>query len=308
MRIGSGAYPREHQGVVHDTDDRVIDARQDLAVVEQEDVCDPAETPERLVVTHGDWLVAQIAARHNERATHGIEEEMMERCVGEHHAHPVEAGRHRPGDVVLAVLRQQYNRMLGRDQQSRFNRRHRGDEAHLLDGTDHDGQRLGVPVLALAKAPDSGVARCIAREVESADAADGDYPPRGQQTRGLANRCVAVFEWRPVASGKPHARATLVARDRLRVVASVRRGLVFGAACLAHGENGHRRALAVVGERIDDRVARAAIGTGDERVAISPPIRVAKLGLALRTDRDVRGNRPVAVGVGALRDAELVTA
>lgn len=58
--------------------------------------------------------------------------------------------------------------------------------------------------------------------------------------------------------------AAFEARVGLRVEAAVQRVAVLAGAALAHGEVLHRRALAIVGQLLDDSEARAAVRASDE--------------------------------------------
>ena len=53
---------------VDNAHDRVVVARQDRSVVEQERIGDGRQALQRLAVVSGDGLVGEVAARHHERA------------------------------------------------------------------------------------------------------------------------------------------------------------------------------------------------------------------------------------------------
>jgi hypothetical protein len=89
------------------------------------------------------------------------------------------------------------------------------------------------------------------------------------------------------------------------VEAAVERVVVLARAVLAHGEAAHGGERPVVGERLDDRVARPAVGAVDERVAVPAVGRVAHLAQAVVAHRQVGRDRGRDVaGVLALDDDE----
>ena len=186
--------------------------------------------------------------------------------------------------------------------------RHLADAARCLGVRHHDRERLADAALSLAKLGDCpGVAR-VAHQVKPAEPlhghnlpgaeqldrprdegirglarlSPGDAPAVGKRIRGHISRPTRreVLAWRRLAVGAPRqrkVRAAFEARVRLRVEAAVERVGIFGGATLAHGEILHGRARAIVGQRVDDREARPAIGTVDEGIAEAAVVRVEKL-------------------------------
>ena len=72
----------------------------------------------------------------------------------------------------------------------------------------------------------------------------------------------------------------------------------------AHREAGHRGRRPVVGEPGRDRVARAAVGTGDERVPVAAVGRVAQVGQAVVADGHVGGDERASGRLLRLADDE----
>ncbi len=90
---------------------------------------------------------------------------------------------------------------------------------------------------------------------------------------------------------------------RLGVEPAVDRVLVLASAVLAHRERPHRRALAVVRERLDDREPRPAVGAVDERVAEPAVVRVEQLRQAGVARGRVRRHHPHGSAVPRPRTA-----
>ncbi len=86
---------------------------------------------------------------------------------------------------------------------------------------------------------------------------------------------------------QPDPGAALRAGHRLSVVAAVQGVVVFCPAGVAEGEGGHRGVLAVIGQAVQDGVARAAVGAVDEGVAVTAVDRVQELPPALVAYRQV---------------------
>ena len=72
-------------------DDRVVGARRDRAVVDEEGVGDAAEPLARVVVGERDRLVGHVPARQHERHARVHEQEVVQRRVGQHHAELAQA-------------------------------------------------------------------------------------------------------------------------------------------------------------------------------------------------------------------------
>ena len=96
---------------------------------------------------------------------------------------------------------------------------------------------------------------------------------------------------------------TVRAGNRLRVVAPVRGVGVFALTLVAHAEMAHRCARPVVRERLDDGVARAALGAVNEGVAVSPVVRVAQLSATGRAGGEVGEDVNWRITIGDWRSA-----
>ncbi len=108
------------------------------------------------------------------------------------------------------------------------------------------------------------------------------------------------------ATGRDQAQrgSAVGAADGLRVEAAVGRVGVLGRARLAHREAGHRGRRSVVREPGGDRVARPAVGAGDERVPVAAVDRVAQVGQAVVADGHVGGDERPPGGRLRLADGE----
>ncbi len=75
---------------------------------------------------------------------------------------------------------------------------------------------------------------------------------------------------------------------RLGVEAAIQRVFIFFAAGRTQREALHRRVGTVVGQRLDDRKARATVGAVDERVAVAAVGGIEQLAQTVRADAQVR--------------------
>ncbi len=81
---------------------------------------------------------------------------------------------------------------------------------------------------------------------------------------------------------------------------------IFALAVRTQREGRHAGVVAVVGQRLDQRVARAALGAVDERVAVTPVLRVLQLMAAVVAHEVIRGHEDTRVGIGRTgRDQEV---
>ena len=118
------ARPAEDRGPARDhARDRVVAAVLDLAVVGQEEVGDAAEPGERLAVLHRHRLVRQVPRGHHQRPPRGLEQQVVERRVGEDQADERIAGRDLGGEAGGGPSPHEDDRALDRGEQAPPRRR-----------------------------------------------------------------------------------------------------------------------------------------------------------------------------------------
>jgi len=69
--------------------------------------------------------------------------------------------------------------------------------------------------------------------------------------------------------------------------APVKRIIVFTPAGRTHGEDAHRGLIAIIGDILNNREARPAVGAVDKRVVVAPVIRIEKFVQAIVTERGI---------------------
>ncbi len=154
-------------------------------------------------------------------------------------------------------------------------RRRRRDEIERGVIRDHHGERLRLAGFALPQGGDSYLVPRIADQVETANALQGDDLADANGLGDLGDRS---REFR-AASGTG---------NRLGMEAAVRWIAIVRLARVAHGEAGHRRLRAVVGQRAGNRVARPAMGAVGEGIAMKPRGGIEDLGKTLRARCGIR--------------------
>ena len=160
----------------------------DRAVVEEEEVGDPAEPLERVVVAVGDRLVGDVAARHHQRHAGVGEQQHVQRRVGEHHA---EVGRDGATDGATGAAGRRRATTIGRSRPvSRLCLAlvELDQLARGLEVARHQRERLVLAVLARAQRGDRRLVVGAAGEVEAADALDREDSARAQLRRGSGDR------------------------------------------------------------------------------------------------------------------------
>ena len=254
----------------------------------EERVGDPAEARPGLGVVERDRLVAQVSARHHERAVHICAEQVVERRVGEHHTEPRrprrDGGRNRraragPDEDDWPLTGAEPLLVGGRQLRDELRRR------------CHQRERLLLALLPCPQARDRLLGGGVAGEVVAAEALDGEDPALAEDGDRLLER---HRELRP-ADG---------AGDWLGVEAPVERVLVLAAAVGAEREAGHRRVRPVVGDGADDREPGPALRAVDERVAMAAVGRVEQLPQAVVAGGDVGRNQRRAARRRARLDRE----
>ena len=104
--------------------DRVVHRPDDRAIVRQQQVGDPAEPLERLLRGQAHRLLGEVAAGADDRPAARLDEEMVQRRVGQHHAEPGVPGRDRGSGQrrICTPAEEQDRRRLG-DEDPRSHRR-----------------------------------------------------------------------------------------------------------------------------------------------------------------------------------------
>ena len=199
----------------------------------------------------------------------------------------------------------------------------------LVKPAEHHRQRLVRAPLALLETAHDVAVGGVARQVKAAQSFERHDLAAEQQLGGGADggggvvrlafgklhdpagvtRSVLVTQSTLVgaltAPHQPNPRAAHGAGVGFGVKAPVAGVLVLLAAGRAEREAPHRRALTVVGQVLDDREARAAVGAVGERIVVAPVGRVQHLAPAVRAGGDVRRHQLVGVRVDqAAEDGE----
>ncbi len=244
-----------------------------------------------VVVGEADRLAAKVSRRHDEALRAGVvapqpEEQHVQRRVAQHHAEIGVVRGHRVGDGGIGSAGQQHDRALHARQCACRCVVHLGHRPRRVEVGHHHCERLVATALASAQFGDGELVGRVARQVIAADALEREYAAVAQQLSGLLQPVRAVGEpsvVRPVAQRRP----AVGAAHRLGVEAAVGGVGVLAGTVVAHGEAGHRRGGAIVGQRADDGEPGPAVGAVDERVPVAPVGRVAQFGRAVRAHRDV---------------------
>jgi hypothetical protein len=267
----------------HDARDRVVDPGLDRAVVQQEDVGDPREPLQRVVVAERDRLVADVAARQHERHAGVAEQQVVQRRVGEHHAQFRHAGRDPVGDRRARGPRRQHDRPRRRRQQRHVLLAERHERTRRRHVRRHERERPVLAVLTGAQPRDRRAVVGTTREMDAADALHRDDRARDQRPRSALDVVAAAGR----VADQPHPRAAGRTRVRLRVEAAVGRVVVLRPARAAHREPRHRRQGPVVGDPAHDGEPRAAVRAVDERIPEAPVAGIAQLRQAVPARRGI---------------------
>ncbi len=278
----------------------------DGAIVDEDRVGDGAELCDGLVVVHDDGLVGDVAARHHEEGGAGGQEEVVERCRGEHEAELAEARGDGGRDVVGIDCVEQDDRARGRDEDAGGGLVEVGGSSADVEIARHQREGLVGALLLAAEAGDGALVARVGGELVAAEALHGDDLPAceeyGRAFDGvvlLGDACVTAS----VVLEEADVRSAVRACCGLGVEAAALGVVVFGAACGAHGECVHRRGGAVVGDAADDRVAGAAVGAVHEGVTVSSIGGVEELAQACFAGGGVGGDGGADIrGGGRARD------
>ena len=246
-----------------------------------------------------------VAAGRDDREAELAQQQMMQRRIGQHRAEPADCPA-RPHRRAPSARRRR-SRTIGRSGAERA--------AAILRGVDARSSRRTASSVGNITANGFSSRRLRARrrrhgrvvarvdqEMEAADALHRDDPPVADaRRRRRAARRPRSRQRAPVGIPERQLRPAVGAGVRLGVEAAVGGILVFGAAGGAHRETPHRGAGAVVGQVLDDAVARAAVRAVDERIAVAAVGGIEQLAQAVVAGGEVGQHRGAARPVVAAR-------
>ena len=162
---------------------------------------------------------------------------------------------------------------------------------HVVQRRQHHGKRPVGPALALAQPGDRVGVGGIDQQLKAAKPFMATIRPANSSLRRRVQGRVADGQFAALAVEQLQRRPATRTGDRLGMEPPVGRILVLRPALGAHRKRGHRGPRPVVGQPLDDRPPRPAIGAIGERIAVPPLRRIANLGQALAAGGQIGGNR-----------------
>ena len=163
-------------------------------------------------------------------------------------------------------------------------------------------------MLALAQPLNSRFARGVGDQVKAADAFNGNDCSHSNHVRGERDCTVTLFQ-HLIRIKQFDVWAARRAGIWLGVEPAVVHIVIFRLAFFAHDEMFHRRVCAIIGKRIDDGEAGAAVGAVCEWIEITTIRWVENLAKAIVTGGNIWQHFGVlGAGGGAFVDFEFLTA
>src|SRR5215467_12802785 len=265
---------------------RVVTAQFDRPIVNQEDIRNAAQPGHGVAVLVCDGLVAAVAAGHDERTIDPLEEHVLERRVRQHQAEMVESRRYSVCKHLAAGNRCALQNHDGPSHGLKQVRLGVRDDAELprdLEALHHQRQRLRISRLPAPEFVHHFWRGRVAGQMiatESLERDDAAGPQRGHSfLKGVARlQCPAIG----VEEGKRGAARRT--GDWLGMETAIADALVLRPTGSAHREGRHGRALAVVWQRPNDRVARSARSAVEEWVAATSSGGIVHFRETRRTD------------------------
>ena len=252
---------------------------------------------------HG--LAADVARGGDQRTGEAVEQQLVQRAVGQHDADLAQSGCDVGREARAGCGAHEDDRSRGIEQRGlrrrlEFERGTQVQQAVVAPPRVHDRQRLVGAALALAQARDGHGARRIAQQVVAADALHRQHPAVAQHRDRSRQRClVAGRHGGRVAGSEGEMRTAGRAGHRFGVEAAVQRVLVLAPAGRAQRKAVHGRVGPVVGQRLDQRIARPALRAVDEGVTVPAVAGGRELGQAIGTAEEIGRHRDLRLQVRA---------
>ena len=146
--VATGTADR-HLLACGDSSHRVVAADVDWPVVYQQHVRDRPQPLDRILDLIGDRLVRPVSAGHHQgHVAQVMQEQMVQRRVGEHNAEVWVAGGYRFGDLCAGPPAQEHDRTPWRLEQAKLVPTRKAQRSHCRQVADHDCQRFLIPVFS----------------------------------------------------------------------------------------------------------------------------------------------------------------
>lgn len=268
--------------------------------MDQKCIGDRRKPLNRLIIPVGNGFVRQVAACHDESREPLLEQQVVERRIGEH-GPDIAVGRgHSTGEDGTRPFAQQHYGMLGPGQKPRLHGVDQGKPRHGFQIPRHHGEGLFVPVLASSQFRHGGVVGGVHRQVITAEPLDRDDLAFGQKLHGPVDGVPRQTGTRGIH--QPQRRAAVGAGYGLSMESAIHRIFVLGPTGIAQGKARHGSIGPVIGNSSDEGIAGPTVGAVDERIAVAPVRRVKEFPKAVRTDIAVGGHPHRTRSLAALAD------
>jgi hypothetical protein len=165
------ARPPEQSGnIIDEFDHRVINSRDNIPVVQEEEIRYRSQSVQRIFIANTDWLPARIAACHNQRlrAMRLFKQKMVERGIGKHYSQITDVRSEIGCKILIVFSFQQDNGVFWGDQQLSLRSRNSAEFTNSVEVPDHYGKWLVRSVFAVSQKSDGRFRAAVYTEVEPA--------------------------------------------------------------------------------------------------------------------------------------------
>ncbi len=172
---------------------RIVRRAHDRAVVVQESIGNGIEAMRRLVVPGEHRFAADIAGRCDQRGAEGLEQQLVQRAVGQEGADFRQRGRDVVGERAARPLGNEDDRPHRAGEHFRLRIAEYGVTPHAFEAVvagdrEHHGKRLVGALLAAPQLCDGFDAARVAHEVVTTDSFYGDDHAGAQRGNGRVDR------------------------------------------------------------------------------------------------------------------------
>ena len=151
----------------------------------------------------------------------------------------------------------------------------------------HHCKRLHRTMFKLAKSAYCSFIRSITAKMKASDSLDCNNTALSNRFSRISDRFSAPF----FSADQIHFRTTFIAADRLCIISSGYRIIIFLCTIRTHRKLFHTSPLTVIRQRIQYRQPWPTAGAVNKRMQISPILRVKHFLFAFLTDCDIRRDK-----------------
>jgi hypothetical protein len=233
-----------------------------------------------------DGFIAHVPAGHYQTLERAVEQQMMKRGIGEHHAKGLLKRRNARGNGRALFSVEEDNGSLRAAQEPLLLVMDVTMRSHFFHVTTHDGKGLVLSELSRSQRRDGAMVFRMADQMKTPDPFDGHDRALCQKRKG-SSQSISRKGF-SLSLQQSQGRPTSGAGIGLGVKSTVDRVFILLTADRTQGEGSHGRLVTIIGNVFDDGESRSTVSAVNEGIAVPKVAGREEFGQARITGRHIR--------------------